>query len=78
MELFVHGAGCFLQVQMMGGGPGVVFGPSDRRTFHPDLDWLQQQLKGPQKPKLVYLVNPCNPTGRIPALGSTQTISRGR
>lgn len=52
-----------LQVQMMGGSQSLRLGPSDPETFHPDLDWLQQQLEGPQPPKLVYLVNPGNPTG---------------
>lgn len=57
---------------MMGGGQSVLMGPSDPKTFKPDLDWLEQQLKGPKPPKLVYLVNPCNPTGsNIPSTHST-------
>ena len=55
---------------MMGGTAGknsnVVFGPCDQKTFHPDLDWLEQQLQLPDKPKLVYIVNPSNPTGTFP------------
>ena len=49
---------------MMGGGQSVLLGPSNPETLHPDLDWLEQQLQAPQRPKLVYLVNPCNPTGK--------------
>lgn len=52
-----------MAVQMMGGGNTISYGPSDPDTFYPDLDWLEKGLKGPNKPKLVYLVNPCNPTG---------------
>ena len=52
-----------MAVQMMGGGNTISYGPSDPDTFHPDLDWLEEELKGPNKPQLVYLVNPCNPTG---------------
>jgi len=40
-----------------------VAGPCDPRTLHPDLDWLQRELAGPQPPRMVVLVNPCNPTG---------------
>ena len=54
-----------LQVQMMGGGQTVEFGGCDPCTFHPDLEWLQNQMTGPKPPKLVYLVNPCNPTGAL-------------
>lgn len=48
---------------MMGGSQTVAFGPSDPDTFEPDLDWLEAELQGPNRPKLVYIVNPCNPTG---------------
>lgn len=54
-----------MAVQMMGGGNTISYGPSDPDTFYPDLDWLEKELKGPSKPKLVYLVNPCNPTGDL-------------
>ena len=52
-----------MAVQMMGGANTVMYGPSHPETFHPDLDWLEKELQGPNKPKLVYIVNPCNPTG---------------
>lgn len=52
-----------MAVQMMGGGNTISYGPSDPDTFYPDLDWLEQEFKKSDKPKLVYLVNPCNPTG---------------
>lgn len=46
----------------------VVLGPCSSNTLHPDLDWLQQQLAGDQPPKMVVIVNPCNPTGEHTAL----------
>ena len=52
-----------MAIQMTGGKGTLRMGPSDQRTFMPDLDWLQDQLSGPSPPKLVYVVNPCNPTG---------------
>ena len=51
---------------MTGGGASVVLGPSDPETWHPDLDWLERELKGPRPPKLVYVVSPGNPTGALP------------
>ena len=52
-----------MAVQMTGGAPTMAFGPSHPDTFYPDLEWLQQELDGPHPPKLVYLVNPSNPSG---------------
>lgn len=52
-----------MAVQMTGGASTMVFGPCDPDSFHPDLDWLQQQLDSPEPPRLVYLVNPANPSG---------------
>ena len=57
-----------MAVQMTGGAPRLAFGPCDPNTFHPDLDWLEKELTGPDPPKLVYLVNPSNPTGVITRL----------
>lgn len=57
-----------MAVQMTGGASTMVFGPCDPDSFHPDLDWLQQQLDSPEPPRLVYLVNPANPSGRAAAL----------
>lgn len=53
-----------MAIQMSGGGPNVTLAPCNPDTMHPDLDWLEHELKGQQPPKLVYLVNPCNPTGK--------------
>ena len=50
-------------MQMTGGGRHVVLGPCHADSMHPDLDWLEAELAGPTPPKLVVLVNPCNPTG---------------
>lgn len=48
---------------MTGGGATVVMGPHHPETYHPDLDWLEQELQSPDPPRLVYVVNPGNPTG---------------
>jgi aspartate/methionine/tyrosine aminotransferase len=42
----------------------VLLGPCHADTFHPDIDWLQQQLTSALPPKMVVIVNPCNPTGK--------------
>ncbi|KAK9799726.1 hypothetical protein WJX73_004729 [Symbiochloris irregularis] len=52
-----------MAIQMTGGANTCTFGPCDPNTFFPDLDWLQKELQGPEPPKLVYVVSPCNPTG---------------
>lgn len=52
-----------MALQMTGGGSNVVFAPCDPHTFHPDLDWLERELTGSTPPRMVVLVNPCNPTG---------------
>ena len=52
-----------MAVQMTGGAADVVHGRCDPQTWHPDLDWLEQELSQPDAPKMVVLVNPCNPTG---------------
>ena len=52
-----------MALQMTGGAANVVFGDCDRQTWHPDLDWLEGELAGPNPPKMVVLVNPNNPTG---------------
>jgi hypothetical protein len=50
-------------LQMTGGSDAVVFGRCDPATWHPDLDWLEGELSGPSPPRMVVLINPCNPTG---------------
>lgn len=52
-----------MALQMTGGGDNVVLGPCNPDTLHPDLDWLEAQCKSDNPPKLVVVVNPCNPTG---------------
>ena len=52
-----------MALQMTGGGHSVVFGRCHQQTWRPDLDWLEQVLAVPTPPKMVVLVNPCNPTG---------------
>ena len=52
-----------MAVEMAGGKSTLRFGPCDPATFEPDLDWLQKELRSPRPPRLVYIVNPCNPTG---------------
>ena len=49
--------------QMTGGSNVVVFGRCDPATWHPDLDWLEGAMAGPSPPRMVVLINPCNPTG---------------
>ena len=44
-------------------GQTIVYGPSDPDNWYPDLDWLEDELESANPPKLVYIVNPCNPTG---------------
>ena len=54
-----------MALQMTGGSRSVCYGPCHPQTFHPDLQWLQRQLDEIQPPKMVVLVNPCNPTGAL-------------
>ncbi len=48
---------------MTGGAANVVFGRCHPDSLHPDLDWLEDQLRQPSPPRMVVLVNPNNPTG---------------
>ncbi|KAG2424660.1 hypothetical protein HXX76_014384 [Chlamydomonas incerta] len=52
-----------MAVQMTGGSDRLVVGECDPVTMRPSLAWLQRELVGPNPPKMVVLVNPCNPTG---------------
>ncbi|KAL2610016.1 hypothetical protein R1flu_028589 [Riccia fluitans] len=50
----------------MTGVTDIRLGPSDAETLHPDVDWLEKTLdgkNGKHVPKLVYVVNPGNPSG---------------
>ena len=46
-------------------GPTIAYGPSDPDNWFPDLDWLKDELESATPPKLVYIVNPGNPTGQL-------------
>ncbi len=61
---------------MTGGADAVVFGRCDPATWHPDLVWLESALAGPTPPKMVVLVNPCNPTGAPTAWSCEPSGSR--
>ncbi|CAL5224308.1 g6975 [Coccomyxa viridis] len=52
-----------MALQMTGCGQTIAYGPSDPDNWFPDLDWLEDELESATPPKLVYIVNPCNPTG---------------
>lgn len=52
-----------MAVQMTGGSRSIVYGDCMASTLHPDLDWLEREMAKPNPPKMVVLVNPCNPTG---------------
>lgn len=65
-----------MALQMTGGGNNVRFGPCDPASWHPDLEWLQAELNGSTPPKMVVLVNPCNPTGVLLNLGELEAASR--
>ncbi|KAG6542666.1 hypothetical protein Mapa_015901 [Marchantia paleacea] len=50
----------------MTGVTDIRLGPSDAENLHPDADWLEETLQGKNGksvPKLVYIVNPGNPSG---------------
>ncbi|PNW88952.1 hypothetical protein CHLRE_01g051800v5 [Chlamydomonas reinhardtii] len=52
-----------MAIQMTGGSERLVIGECDPDTMRPSLAWLERELAGPSPPKMVVLVNPCNPTG---------------
>lgn len=77
-------------LQMTGGAEAVRFGPCDPASWHPDLEWLAAELSSGSPPRMVVLVNPCNPTGAEPQRpsrrardsitqleGTTQTVQEG-
>jgi aromatic aminotransferase len=51
-----------MAIQMTGGDKNVVYGPAGA-GLRPDLDWLETTLKGDKPPRMVVIVNPCNPAG---------------
>lgn len=50
--------------QMTGGARSVVLGPPGA-SLKPDLAWLEKELNGDHPPKMVVIVNPCNPAGAL-------------
>ena len=48
---------------MTGGAEAVRLGPCDPASWRPNLEWLAEELTGASPPRMVVLVNPCNPTG---------------
>lgn len=67
---------CTCHVQMTGGTDAVVFGRCNPSTWHPDLDWLEVALQGQSPPRMVVLINPCNPTGENAAPSSRVVFMR--
>lgn len=51
-----------MALQMTGGVKNVMYGPAGP-GLKPDLDWLEEELQGDNPPKMVVIVNPCNPAG---------------
>ncbi|OAY36815.1 aromatic aminotransferase ISS1 [Manihot esculenta] len=48
----------------MTGVTNILVGPGNRKTLHPDADWLERTLSETRPvPKVVTVVNPGNPTG---------------
>lgn len=56
-----------MAIQMTGGEQNVLYGPAGG-GLKPDLDWLEETLKGRKPPRMVVIVNPCNPAGSSPLL----------
>lgn len=53
-----------MALQMTGGAKSMIIGPVRSETLLPDVDWLEEVLTSESnKPKMVVIVNPCNPTG---------------
>jgi aromatic aminotransferase len=58
-----------MAVQMTGGSRTVLFGPPTE-GLKPDLDWLEELLNSEKAPKMVVIVNPCNPAGVHDTVGA--------
>ena len=56
-----------MAIQMTGGEQNVLYGPAGA-GLKPDLDWLESTLKGSKPPRMVVIVNPCNPAGSHPPI----------
>lgn len=66
-----------MAIQMTGGASRIIYGECDPLTLHPNLEWLQTVLSKPTPPKMVVLVNPCNPTGQACTTGSLRKGALG-
>lgn len=51
-----------MALQMTGGGRSIMYGPPTE-GLKPDLDWLEEAMKSDSPPRMVVIVNPCNPAG---------------
>jgi aromatic aminotransferase len=61
--------------QMTGSARTVMFGPPDA-CLKPDLVWLEGVLAGDTPPKMVVIVNPCNPAGVfVPQVADASSIA---
>lgn len=60
--------------QMTGGDKNVLYGTAGA-GLKPDLDWLETTLKVDKPPKMVVIVNPCNPAGSVFLLFANSAIS---
>eukprot|EP00892_Ulva_mutabilis_P011941 jgi/Ulvmu1/9119/UM005_0214.1 len=49
---------------MTGGGRSIMYGPPGA-GLKPDLDWLEEALQSDSPPRMVVIVNPCNPAGFV-------------
>ncbi|GIL60491.1 hypothetical protein Vafri_15048 [Volvox africanus] len=64
-----------MAIQMTGSADRVVLGECDPETMRPSLEWLRKVLGGPMPPKMVVIVNPCNPTGVLLTRAELDAIS---
>lgn len=67
-----------MALQMTGGARKVVYGPPTT-GLKPDLDWLEDVMQSESPPRMVVIVNPCNPAGQhSPQLKSNMSFELPR
>lgn len=75
----VHACVC---VQMTGSACDIVLGQADPATLKPSLPWLRDALAGRvpgvAPPRMVVVVNPCNPTGVVLSRQELDALSQVR